>query len=182
MTWVLEEPIYILILGAITLAFLGFALMQTGYRKLFHAMLAVAALTAGLLILERTVQTPREQVEADLEAIARDVESNNLEAICSHVYSGAPETLEDARREFPNYTFEKVNIKNNVEVVFEKGPEPPQATATFNVVVSVRTGGMDFPHVARFVTVTLRFENGHWRVEKYAHRQPQATFQLPDNR
>ena len=179
MTWLLEEPIYILILGVLTLAFLGFALMQTGYRKIFHAMLAVVALTAGLLLLESLVLTEREQLEADLETIARDVESNNLETILSHVYSGAPETLADARREFPNYTFDRVDIKNNVEVVFEMEQEPPKALVTFNVVVDVRQDTIDFGSVPQFVKVTLMFENGHWRVAEYSHHDPRGTFQLP---
>ena len=181
MTWLLEEPIYILILGVLMLAFLGFALMQTGYRKIFHAMLAVVALTAGLLLLESLVLTEREQLEADLETIARDVESNNLEAILAHVYSGAPEILARAEREFPNYTFDKVDIKNNVEVAFEMDHQPPKAVVTFNVVVGVRHGTMDFPHVPRFVVVTMMLEDGHWRVAEYSHDQPQTTFQLPGN-
>ncbi len=37
MTWIVEEPVYIVILGVITLAFIGFAWMQTGYRWMLHA-------------------------------------------------------------------------------------------------------------------------------------------------
>ena len=64
--------------------------MQTGYRWLLHATLGVAALTVGLLLLERWVETEPEQIEATLRRIARDVERNDLDAILSHVYSGAP--------------------------------------------------------------------------------------------
>ncbi len=70
MTWVLEEPVYILILGVLTLIFLGFAWWQTGHRLLFHSMLAVVALTGGLLILERVVVTDTEQVKDTLDQIA----------------------------------------------------------------------------------------------------------------
>ena len=180
MTWLLEEPIYILILGVLMLAFLGFALMQTGYRKIFHAMLAVVALTAGLLLLESLVLTEREQLEADLETIARDVESNDLETILSHVYSGAPKTRADAQREFPNYSFDRVDIKNNVEIAFEMDHQPPKALVTFNVVVEVRRDSIDFGSIPRFVKVTLMFENGHWRVAEYSHHDLRGTFQLPD--
>ena len=125
MTWILEEPIYILILGVLTLTFLGFAYTQTGYRTLMHAMLAVVALTGGLLLLENMVETNTEQVEATLETIARDVETNDLERILSHVYSEATDTYDLAQREFPQYHFDRVNIKNNVEVMFDNDRAAP---------------------------------------------------------
>ncbi len=179
MTWILEEPIYILILGILTLAFLGFALMQTGYRGIFHAMLGVAALTVGLLILERMVETDKEQIESTLQTIARDVEANDLDAIYGHIYSGAPGILARAKREFPRYTFRHVKIKDNVEVVFENDHQPRKAVVTFNVVVDVRQGAFHHPHVPRFVRVTLLLEEGHWRVAEYSHADPINGFSIP---
>ncbi len=181
MTWILEEPIYIVILGVLVLGFLGFALMQTGYRSIFHAMLPVVALTVGLLILEHSVETDKEQVEATLQQIARDVEANDLDAIYAHIYSGAPEILARAKREFPRYTFGRVKIKNNVEVVFENDQQPRKAIVTFNVVVDVRQGSFHHPHVPRFVRVTLALEDGKWRVAAYSHSDPIKTFQGPSN-
>ena len=179
MTWILEEPVYILILGIVTLAFLGFALVQTGYRSLLHAILAVVALTAGMLFLERMVQTDREQIAAALEVIACDVESNNLQAILSHVYSEADGVRDRASIEFPQYTFRSVNIKDNVEVTMDANHSPPRAMVTFNVVVNVQRKADGFPYrrVARFVRVTLVFENGQWRVADYEHEQPIAGMQ-----
>jgi len=170
MTWILEEPIYIVILGVVTLAFLGFALMQTGYRPLLHAMLGVVALTIGLLILEHSVVTKREQVETALHAMARDVESNDLDAILSHVYSGAPNVRANAERVFPRYKFNEVRIKNNVKVTFEKNANPPEVLATFNVVVDVVYAGVHYPRQPAVVDVTLIQENGQWRVAKLSAR------------
>lgn len=179
MTWVLEEPLYIWILGIVTLAFLGFFLVQTGYRFILHAMLGVVALTGGLLILEHKIQTPKEEIESALHTIARDVEANDLDAIYSHVYSGAPKVLARAQREFPRYTFEDVNIKDNVEVKFEPAHEPPKAYVTFNVVVDVHRGSMHHPHVARFVRVTLMREDQQWRVAEYSHENPMHAIKVP---
>ena len=152
MTWVVEEPLYIVILGVVTLAFLGFAWMQTGYRSLLHAALGAAALTAGLLLLEYMVDTESERIEATLQRIARDVERNDLEAILAHVYSGAPDTLALAQQEFPRYSFERVNIKHNVEIVLDETANPPAANVTFNVVVDVTELASNIKyHVPRFV-------------------------------
>jgi hypothetical protein len=180
MTWVLEEPIYILVLGLITAAFLGFALMQTGYRSLLHALLAVLALTGGLLLLERMVVTDREQVQAALERIADDVETNDLEAILSHVYSGAPDVYARAKMEFPNYEFSRVKIKDNVEATFEQGAQPPRVRVTFNVVVDVSVRQTGYGEtVARFVRVTLVKEDGDWHVADYSHDEPFQGLRLP---
>jgi hypothetical protein len=176
MTWIVEEPLYIAILGVVTLAFLAFAWTQTGYRWLLHATLGVAAFTVGLLLLERWVETEPEQIEATLRRIARDVERNDLDAILSHVYSGATETLARARSEFPRYSFRVVNIKRNVEVQLQAGAEPPAADVTFNVVVDVTERSSEIPyHVPRFVHVTLRKEDGRWKVATYSHDEPQSS-------
>jgi hypothetical protein len=179
MTWVVEEPLYIAILGVVTLAFLGFAWMQTGYRALLHAAIGTAALTAGMLLLEYMVDTESERIEATLHRIARDVERNDLDAIYSHVYSGAPDTLALARREFPRYSFQRVNIKRNVEIVLDETANPPAAHVTFNVTVDVTelASGIDY-HVPRFVQVTLRREGGEWKVAQYSHDEPQASLRI----
>jgi hypothetical protein len=180
MTWVLEEPLYILLLGLLVLGFLGFALMQTGARGLLHAMAGVAAVTGGLLLLEHMVETPREEIENALKNIARDVESNDLDAILSHVYSGAPNIYSRAKNEFPRYEFESVDIKNNVKVSFEEGSTPRRARVTFNVVVDVKHKNWGSQHhVPRFVKVTLVREEGAWRVAQYAHFKPQQGLMKP---
>ena len=123
MTWLVEEPLYIAILGVVMLAFLGYAWMQTGYRWLLHATLGIAALTVGLLLLEHLVETEPERIEATLRRIGRDVERNDLDAILSHVYSGASDTLALAKSEFPRYTFRDVNIGRNPRIIRPKpGP------------------------------------------------------------
>jgi hypothetical protein len=174
MTWVLEQPVYILILGALTFAFLCFAWWQTGYRALFHSMLAVVALTAGLLILEHLVVTPREEIENALHEMAQDVLTNDLDKILPHVYSGAPQTYRQAKAEFPKYRFTRVDIKRNVEAVFPQGTNPrTKAEVTFNVVVDVIEKSTNTTyHVPRFVRLTLMFEDGEWRVAEYAHYDP----------
>lgn len=172
MTWLVEEPVYIAILGIITIAFLVFAWMQTGYRWMMHATLAVVALTIGLLLLENLVETDKEQVEAELHRIARDVETNDLDKILPHVYSGAPETLAEARAEFPRYTVSDVNIKRNLEIEIIEGESPPKAEVSFSVTVHVRdrrSGGTDYGTIPRFVRATLRKEAGRWKVAAYRH-------------
>ena len=171
MTWLVEEPVYIGILGFVTLGFLIFAWTQTGYRWMLHAAAGVIALTVGLLVLERLVETEPEQIERTLHQIARDVQTNDLALVLSHVYSGAPETMAMARGEFPRYELSDVDIKRNVEIQLVEGDSPPRAEVSFNVALNVkeRKGGMDYGRIPRFVRVTLRKEEGQWKVARYAH-------------
>ncbi len=170
MTWLLEQPVKILLLGGLTVGLLAYAWVHLSYRWLGHACLGAAALTVGLLLLERVVVTEPERIEATLRQIARDVERNDLETILGHVYSGAPETLARARREFPQYEFERVNIKPNIQIALDPTAEPPLAHVTFNVRVDVveLSSGIRFTP-ARFVAVTLRKERDAWKVAEYSH-------------
>jgi len=175
MTWLVEEPLYIVILGAVTLAFVGYAWMQTGYRALMHAAIGVAALTVGLLLLEYLVQTEPEQIEDTIRQIGRDVERNDHETIYSHVYSGAPAVLAEAQREFPRYRFARVVIKRNMEMTFDRDANPPSADVTFNVRVDLveLSTGIDW-RIPRFVRVRMCKEGGRWKVAQYSHNEPQA--------
>ncbi len=168
MTWIVEEPLYILILGGVTLAFVGFAWMQTGYRSLLHATIGIAALTAGLLLLERLVVTEPEAIEATVRQIGRDVERNDREKVYSYVYSGAPETLALAKREFPRWEFERVSIKRNFQCVVDPAADPPAANVSFNVVVDVKQlPTLIKERAAVFVELTMRKEHGQWKVADY---------------
>ena len=173
MTWIVEEPLYIAILGVVTLAFLGIAWIQTGYRSLLHAAIGTTALTVGLLLLEYMVDTEPERIEATLRHIARDVERNDHEAIYAHVYSGAPELLAEAKDQFPRYNFERATIKRNLEIVLDMNANPPAAHASFNVRVDVTelaTGGIH--PGAGFVEVTMRKEGDEWKVAECSYDEP----------
>jgi hypothetical protein len=172
MSWVVEEPLYIVILGVITLAFVGFAWMQTGYRSLLHAAIGVAALTVGLLLLEHLVETEPEAIERTVRQIGREAEANRRDVVYSYVYSGAPETLAEAKREFPRWEFSRVSIKRNFETVVNMNDNPPSAEVSFNVVVDVKqvNGYYDGP-AASFVRLTMRKEGDQWKVAEYSHEE-----------
>jgi len=175
MTWLVEEPVYIAILGVITTAFLVYAWMQTGYRWMLHAMFAAIALTIGLLLLERMVETEPELVEKTVHRIARDVETNDLDRILPHVYSGAPVTLGDAKREFARHVVSDVVIKHNLEVRLVPNESPPLAEVSFNVGLNVRErrdGGISYGPVRLFVELTMRKEGGEWKVASYRYQDP----------
>ena len=178
MTWLLEDPLYVVIPGVLAVAILGWGFLKMGHRGLLHGALASLSLTGGCLFLEQMVVTPSEEVQLTLEEIAEHVRQNDLEALLAHVYSGAPEVRAQAMAEFPRYQFERVSIKSNFRVDFDDRHMPPKAVAEFNVVVTGNDthGSRGWFRVAEYVIVTLYRQEGQWLVAEYQHRPPHWGF------
>jgi uncharacterized membrane protein YhiD involved in acid resistance len=182
MAWLLEKPLFIVVMGLLTAAVLGGLWMQTGRRSVFYALAAALVLTGLLLALERAVETDREQIESTLYHIARDVERNDLEAVLRHAHSEAKWIRRQASDELPRYDFQDVNIKSNLTIRLESDEDPRQAVAEFNVVVvlSDRLGFLKDRRIPRFVIVTFLRENGDWRVTDYEHHDPREGLKRRD--
>ncbi len=77
------------------------------------------------------------------------------------------------------YEIKKVSVKNNLKVKVDRHHQPPQAVATFNVVVigGERTGTIPEMTVPRFVTATFWLEDGQWRCIDYKHEDLQVGMQ-----
>ena len=161
----------------VTAALLVGMWMQTG-RKLFIGIaLAAVLLAAGLLVATRMVENERRRVAATLEEIAHLVERGDYDALEDYVYSGSPRIAQRARAELPTYEIERVDIKSRtLKIEIDSLDDPPKAVADFNVVVHL--GGDRNEDlfagriVPRHVVVTLRKENGKWRVADYRHDDP----------
>ena len=186
MSWLLEEPLYIVVIGLLASAILGGFWLQTGQRPLAHALALVLGLTFALVLLERAVETGREQIEAILEQAARDVEANDLKAVLRFLHPSATTVQQQAVEEFARFEFHRVSIKQNLEISIQADQEPQVATATFNVMVvfSERSGFSRQPsglrkeiRVPQFITLQLQKENDTWQVVNFSHQQPQAGFQ-----
>jgi hypothetical protein len=160
--------------GILALAVLAAALIQTGRGWLAYAMLAVALLTAGLLVLEYTVVTPAEEVEAALDQLARDLETSDVEAVVRHISERAPALRDEARRALERVVISSVRIKPNLKIAVLADRNPPFAEAKFNAVARLRDKAGQFVErpQAYFFVVTLRKENGVWRVRRYEMHDP----------
>ena len=169
MTWVIEQPLYLIILGLVGVVGFGFGWIQTGYRALLYLAVGSAVCAAGLLLLERFVVTDAEQVEAALHQIADDIENNDLPAVLAAIHPDAVETRQRAAAEFPNYEIDYVDIKSNLKVDFKDDVVPPKALATFNVTVKGRERSFGPFNVPRFVEVTLVKVDDRWLALDYRH-------------
>ena len=176
MTWLFENPVPTVLIGVLSLAILIGGWLKTGWRSLIVAMVAVIALTVGLVVLERYVVTDREQVDLTLREIAALVERNDIDGALKHVHSSGQRIRDAASGELRGYKFSKVSITSTPEIKLSPAHNPTQAVAEFNVVVVVSdaAGGLSDVRAPRFVSVTFLKEDGQWRVSDYKHDEPTA--------
>lgn len=171
MTWLLEDPLPILVMGAALAIALVTGFIKTGHKGLLYALAATVVLVIALLALENYVVTDREEVEDVLFEIAEAVERNDIDAAIEHVSPEAP-GLERANQELRRIQFQEVKIKPNLEIDVFPERAPPEAVAKFNVVVvaNVGLGGME--HYPRYVEATFVKERDDWVVHDYSHHEP----------
>jgi len=172
-----ESPMLVIVIGLTTAALLGGLWLQTGKRILLVMLVAMLALTAGGIILERSVETDREQIDSTLHQIARDIERNDRRAVLAHIHSQADDIRQAAAREIELYEFEQVKIKSNLKIEVDASMEPKTATAKFNVVV-IASGAMlgKNRRVPRYVTLEFEQEDGVWRLRSYSHESAAVGF------
>lgn len=175
MTGLLESPLPgIFIGGLLAVIFVG-GYLRTGNRWLLAGAAAALAVGAGLLILERQVETVREKIESRIESLAEDLAANRDREILDAIHSLAPEVRSRAEGELQRYEFNSVDVKRNLRIEHQPQHQPPQAVASFNVVVRIEQYPRPIP---RFVKLTFwQDEDGGWRVIDYEHHPPQAGFQ-----
>ncbi|MEO8498924.1 MAG: hypothetical protein ABI614_28000 [Planctomycetota bacterium] len=178
MTWLLENPTTVLVLGGITAIVFGAIWLQTGRKIELVIMLAIIAGVVGVLVAGRFWKSERQQVKTTLYQIARDVERNDVDALLAHLHPSMSEVRQRAAAEMPLYKFEAVKIKQNLEIELFPNESPPRAVTSFNIVViaSDRSGLINGRHVPRFVHVTFLKSGNDWLVSDYDHDDPTQGF------
>ncbi|MBM4091535.1 MAG: hypothetical protein FJ276_19225, partial [Planctomycetes bacterium] len=179
MTWVVEEPLYIVILGVLTMAVLGFGWMQTRFRGLLYGICGTAVLMTVLLLVEGWVRTEAERIEALLYDLARYVEQNDADTILAHFHSEAVPSRERAASEMATYQFETVTIRRITAIEVDRGASPPRALAFVRVFAEGSTRaaaassvGVRRGSVTLDVEVTFRKESDRWRIFDYRRDDP----------
>jgi|TARA_B100000809_G_scaffold257216_1_gene298410 hypothetical protein len=173
-TWLLEEPLPILFCGVLALAILFAALVQTGKRVILLAMIALCLVCGGLLLLERLVVTPVEEVEAMLDQLASDVENNRHAAVADHISLEAGDVRGLAESRLDRVVVTSARIHANLEIsVF--GTQRQRAKAGFNgVAVGQDKQGVfgEFRYARYFLLQLQKEDDGKWRITEFEERDP----------
>ena len=178
MTWLIENPTCVLVLGGITAIVFGAIWLQTGRKIELYIMLAIIIGVAGVVIAGNVWKSERKQVKTTLYQIAHDVERNDVKAVLEHLHPRMSAVRQRIESEMPMYKFDEVKIKQNLEIDVFPTESPPRAVTSFNAVVvaSDSSGLITGRHVPRFVNVTFLKEGDHWRISDYDHQDPREGF------
>lgn len=174
-TILMEQPLLILVTGLLLTGMCTAGFLKTGKRSLLLAASGLLILTLGLLALERTTATPREQVKATLHVIASDLERNDVTAVVNHISRHRGQLIREAKQKMAMVEILKVDIKRNLKIEIHETRGTEIAEARFNAVIRLRLlrGLSDEMRPApRFFVVRFRKEQGQWRIRDYEMHDP----------
>lgn len=184
MTWIFDQPLYIVILGIVLGVLVGAVWTMTGRKEALFALAGVVVLTLVMLVVERWVVTDAEEIHSTLAEIARDVKANDMDALVRHIARSNPGLIDQAQAEIPNYKFTDCRVTKIHEIDIDSSAEPRSARVEFNVTVdgAFRYEGTELSgRFARWVQLQLvREADGQWRVENYRHADPTSFMMQPD--
>lgn len=174
----MEDPVWILVVGLLITAVLGFVWTRVQKFGWLAACIAVLLLTIGLVALERFIKTDREKLRYAVSEIARAVEDNDLEKLITFTSPAYPECEKQIRKELPSYTFERCNVIQHNVLVFDDPKQRQRAMVVFLVVADVSAPRYSYKG---FVNrrVALFFEkqsDGSWLMYDYDHEDPKLPF------
>ncbi|MFV2065629.1 MAG: hypothetical protein ACC645_01515 [Pirellulales bacterium] len=172
MTWLVEDPLPIVLAGIAAEVVLLVILFQTGRGLVMLGMLGVLMVTGLLLAIEWLVVTDRERVEGALYGIASALERHDTEGVLSRIASDATELRGEIEARLARHQIAEARIGGHAEVTFNRLTNPPSATARFFARFKLRGGGGDLPdgNFAGRFTVRLVEEEGQWKVAGYQTR------------
>jgi hypothetical protein len=170
-SWLVEDPTFVLIAAGLAVVGLAISFFQTGRGLYLIWIGAVLFVMLLLLLIERYVVTDREQVEETLYAAAAALEANDLEATLSYVSPTADLLQGDIRGRMRSVEFEDTEI-SDLAIELSPSESPPRAHASFLGRVDFKMSNLPFERIIRRVTVELTWEDDRWLVHSYKLTAP----------
>ncbi len=173
MTWLLEERMPILLLGASATLMMALVFFLTRKLPALLGLIGVILLTGLLLVIELLVVTEVETVENTLYQGAESLEQNDIPAALDHISPAAEPILQRAEQLFSDVTFFQVAIENDLLVTIDHEAQPATANAEFTCHAKLRHRSETIPYEygRRRMTVTLVREGDRWMVTDYEVRR-----------
>jgi hypothetical protein len=183
MNWLDQNGMWLVLMCVLGTAILAGGWIQTGRKPLLYATAIPVVLGILILIAKQAIVTEQERVGLALHKIAGAIQQNDVDTVLTFIDPKSQAVIDQARQELPQYDFDEVNIKRNLEVTVFPDRNPPEAVAEFNVtvVVSERSGALQNQRVPRFAVVTFVKRDGQWRVASYEHHPPQQSMMRRDS-
>ena len=129
-------------------------------------------LTAGLLILERSIVTENERISETLDGVAAAAAANDLNALLAYVGPDAHDVRRQATDSLRRVTIREAKIGNDLAIAITNQGGAPSALATFTGRIRVAVHGeasATTPIVGRF-RVGLVKQGDKWLVVAFERR------------
>ena len=171
MTTLLENPVPILVVGALAEIVLGVILWWTGRGVYFLAMIGVLLVALAGVGLEWLIMTDRERIEAALNGAAAAMETNPKGAerarmLDEYIAQSARETRTLLTWALNRVEFAEVRI-TNLEISTDRRTSPPTAKVELNGYTAFKDRKGEFPYERRLVALTMtlhRAERKRWLI------------------
>ena len=173
MSWLAENTLTIIMIGAVALAMALFVFSQTRTSGALYGVLGVLAVFGGLALASWLIETQREAVERTLYELADAVEDNNVQGALSYL---APTASKDLRKDvetlMPLVKIESANVMGTHETEVERQGNNLSATMKCQgIVVAVdKRNGMKGGAQDRLVLKWV-FRDGRWLLESYTSQK-----------
>ena len=167
-----EKPVTIVLAGGLIFAVLLMLGLQTGRRSVLTAAASVLAITCILLLVERLVESPREQLRRTLSEISAAVNRQDLPDLLSYVHSSATGVREQATMHFNMYQLQEAAVTRiwNIDI---KSKDTAQIDFTVRVTGGPRAADIANETGFRYVEAFFAKEGDKWKVTGYEHYSPE---------
>lgn len=168
-----EQPLTILVVGALSVVAALVALIKTGRIGFLYGAGGLIALTALLLMVERRTITMKEEVRGVLDDISTELTTDNVPAVLDYIAPSAEDIRDKAEQILKKVRVDRVSIKPNLQVTPKNG-DANHVVATFNAVAvgSERRGVVKDQPSPQFFTVEFIRDGGAWRILNYDRQSP----------
>jgi hypothetical protein len=172
MSWLAENSFAIWALGAIALAGALAVFWETRAPKALAAIGIIILITAGLLVTEWIIETPREAVTRTLKELAATVEANDVNGTLAFLSPKAAKMRADVEKLMPEVQIEMARIINGPEVEFNQADNPTQAVARLRGAIrgKVKNTSMQGT-VPDDLQVTLEYDGQRWLISDYTSQR-----------
>lgn len=177
MTWLAEEPWYVLLIGVAAVAVTAIGYVQSRERGWGVALVVSLVLAVGLVAFERAMVTEREEVEAIVFRLRDALEANDLPAVQAMIAPQAVKMQDDAAMAMQNWKFTSANIVD-LKLFFNRVPVPPECRVEFVGTIHGEPRSKQFEsfhglYRRRFILFFRRDDaKNTWLCYDYDHRDP----------
>ncbi|HMO84703.1 MAG TPA: hypothetical protein PKC18_07265 [Lacipirellulaceae bacterium] len=164
-----ESPLPILVVGGLVSAAALIVFLARRDGMSLTAVAVTAVVTLALLLAERLIVAPREQVAAAIDGIVASIRGNDVKGVLAWVDPQARQIRADVQRLMPELKVTAANATRHDKVAVDMQGQPPTAHAQILatlIAVHERTAA-PVAYVKQLVEMRWVQRDGRWLLADY---------------